>query len=54
LAYRVIVDWELPIIGAALLGLDAIGADPSARARARAELDAAVEGLSGAVFERLG
>jgi N-acetylglucosamine kinase-like BadF-type ATPase len=51
---RVAVARSEPIVGAALLGLDAIGADPSAKARARAELDAAVEGLSGAVFERLG
>lgn len=32
-----------PIVGAALLGLDAVGADVGARERARAELDAAVE-----------
>jgi N-acetylglucosamine kinase-like BadF-type ATPase len=31
-----------PIVGAALLGLDALAVDPSARTRARAELDAAV------------
>ena len=43
---RVAVTRSEPIVGAALLGLDAIGADPSAKARARAELDAAVEGLS--------
>jgi hypothetical protein len=43
-----------PIVGAALLGLDAIGADASAKARARAELDVAVAGLSTAVVERLG
>jgi N-acetylglucosamine kinase-like BadF-type ATPase len=42
-----------PIVGAALLGLDAIGADPSAKARARDELDAAVARLSSAVVERL-
>jgi N-acetylglucosamine kinase-like BadF-type ATPase len=34
-----------PIVGAALLGLDAIAADASAHARARAELGPAVEGL---------
>jgi hypothetical protein len=42
-----------PIVGAALLGLDAIGAGPTAKARARAELDAAVAELSTAVVERL-
>lgn len=35
-----------PIVGAALLGLDDLAADPSASARARAELDAAVRGLA--------
>jgi hypothetical protein len=34
-----------PIVGAALLGLDALAADASATDRARAELDAAVAGL---------
>jgi N-acetylglucosamine kinase-like BadF-type ATPase len=34
-----------PIVGAALLGLDAVGADPAAQARLRAELGAAVERL---------
>ncbi len=33
-----------PIVGAALLGLDAVGASPAAQARVRAELAAAVEG----------
>ena len=33
-----------PIVGAALLGLDAVGASPEAQARVRAELAAAVEG----------
>jgi N-acetylglucosamine kinase-like BadF-type ATPase len=33
-----------PIVGAALLGLDAVGASPDAQARVRAELAAAVEG----------
>jgi N-acetylglucosamine kinase-like BadF-type ATPase len=51
---RLVVARSEPIVGAALLGLDAIGADPSAKARARAELDAAVERLSVAAFERLG
>jgi N-acetylglucosamine kinase-like BadF-type ATPase len=53
-AARVVVARSEPIVGAALLGLDAIGADPSAKARARAELDAAVAELSTAVVERLG
>jgi N-acetylglucosamine kinase-like BadF-type ATPase len=34
-----------PIVGAALLGLDALAADPSATVRARVELDAAVASL---------
>ncbi|NUR77073.1 MAG: ATPase [Thermoleophilia bacterium] len=34
-----------PIVGAALLGLDAVGAGPEAQARVRAELGAAVERL---------
>jgi len=38
---RVVVSPSEPIVGAALLGLDALGADGAARARARAELDAA-------------
>jgi N-acetylglucosamine kinase-like BadF-type ATPase len=50
---RVVVAPSEPIVGAALLGLDAIGADPTAKARARAELDAAVAELSTAVVERL-
>jgi hypothetical protein len=53
-AARVGVATSEPIVGAALLGLDAIGADPAAKARARAELDAAVAELSTAVVERLG
>jgi N-acetylglucosamine kinase-like BadF-type ATPase len=53
-AARVRVTTSEPIVGAALLGLDAIGADPGAKARARAELDAAVPELSTAVVERLG
>jgi N-acetylglucosamine kinase-like BadF-type ATPase len=44
-AARVAVSPSEPIVGAALLGLDAVSADASAVARARAELDAAVEGL---------
>jgi len=39
---RVIVSPSEPIVGAALLGLDALEADASAHSRARAELDAAV------------
>ena len=50
---RVVVAPSEPIVGAALLGLDAIGADPTAKARARAELDAAVAELSTAFVERL-
>jgi N-acetylglucosamine kinase-like BadF-type ATPase len=42
---RVLVAPSEPIVGAALLGLDALAADASARARARAELDAAGETL---------
>jgi N-acetylglucosamine kinase-like BadF-type ATPase len=41
-AARVVVSPSEPIVGAVLLGLDALGADASAGARARAELDAAV------------
>jgi N-acetylglucosamine kinase-like BadF-type ATPase len=51
---RVLVTRSEPIVGAALLGLDALGASPSAKARARAELDAAVAELSTGVVERLG
>ena len=36
-----------PIVGAALLGLDDLGADAAAQRRARAELEAAVDGASG-------
>jgi len=39
---RVLVAPSEPIVGAALLGLDALAADAGASARARAELDAAV------------
>jgi N-acetylglucosamine kinase-like BadF-type ATPase len=42
---RVLVAPSEPIVGAALLGLDALAADARASARARAELDAAVETL---------
>jgi N-acetylglucosamine kinase-like BadF-type ATPase len=42
---RVMVSPSEPIVGAALLGLDAVEADADARARARAELDAAAGGL---------
>jgi N-acetylglucosamine kinase-like BadF-type ATPase len=38
---RIAVTPSEPIVGAALLGLDAVGADAGARARARAELDVA-------------
>jgi N-acetylglucosamine kinase-like BadF-type ATPase len=48
---RVVVARSEPIVGAALLGLDAIGAEPSAKSRARTELDAAVAELSIAVVE---
>jgi len=51
---RVVVSPSEPIVGAALLGLDALGADAAARARARAELDAAAVGRSAAVVDRLG
>jgi N-acetylglucosamine kinase-like BadF-type ATPase len=50
---RVAVARSEPIVGAALLGLDAIGADASAKTRARTELDAAVAELSAAVVDRL-
>jgi N-acetylglucosamine kinase-like BadF-type ATPase len=54
-AARVVVARSQPIVGAALLGLDAIGADQSAKVRARAELDAAVAAeLSTPVVQRLG
>ena len=39
---RVLVAPSEPIVGAALLALEALGAEPGASARARAELDAAV------------
>ncbi|MBV9605836.1 MAG: ATPase [Solirubrobacterales bacterium] len=51
---RVVVARSEPIVGAALLGLDALGADPSVKDRARAGLDAAVADLSSLVVERLG
>ena len=43
---RVLVSSSEPIVGAALLGLDALAADASASARARAELDVAVGALA--------
>lgn len=43
---RVVVATSQPIVGAALLGLDALAAGPGAGARARAELDAAVQALA--------
>ena len=52
---RVLVSPSEPIVGAALLGLDALGADTDAMARARIELDTAVEALGRpAVVDRLG
>lgn len=42
---RVLVTPSQPIVGAALLGLDAIAADASAHTRARSELDAEVQEL---------
>ena len=44
---RVLVSPSEPIVGAALLGLDALGAEEDACIRARAELDAAVTELAG-------
>lgn len=44
-AAEVLVTHEGPIVGAALLGLDAVGAGPEAIARARAGLQEAVEAL---------
>ncbi|HTT26775.1 MAG TPA: BadF/BadG/BcrA/BcrD ATPase family protein [Solirubrobacteraceae bacterium] len=51
---RVVVSPSEPIVGAALLGLDALGADALARARARTELDAAAALRSAVVVDRLG
>ncbi len=51
---RVVVSPSEPIVGAALLGLDALGADAEARTRARTELDAAAAERSAVVFDRLG
>jgi N-acetylglucosamine kinase-like BadF-type ATPase len=51
---RVVVSPSEPIVGAALLGLDALGADAVARARARTELDAAAALRSVVVVDRLG
>ena len=54
---RVLVAPSEPIVGAALLGFDALGGDPGAAARARAELDAAAEALrrrSAVPVDRLG
>jgi N-acetylglucosamine kinase-like BadF-type ATPase len=55
-AAHVVVSPSEPIVGAALLGLDAVGADESASARARAELDVAVAelGASAGAVDRLG
>ena len=41
---NVIVASSPPVVGAALLALDQIGADDAAKARARAELEATVDG----------
>ena len=52
---RIVVSPSEPIVGAALLGLDALGADGGAHERARAELDAAVaEARSVAAVDSLG
>jgi hypothetical protein len=51
---RVVVSPSEPIVGAALLALDAVAADASAVARARAELDEAGAQRSAAVVDRLG
>jgi N-acetylglucosamine kinase-like BadF-type ATPase len=45
-AARVVLSPSEPIVGAALLGLDALAADPRAAARARAELDEAIGKLA--------
>lgn len=50
-AARVLVSPSEPIVGAALLGLDELGADATALTRARAELNAAVAGGSAAVVD---
>jgi N-acetylglucosamine kinase-like BadF-type ATPase len=51
---RVVVSPSEPIVGAALLGLDVLGADAAARDRARADLDAAAADRSGVVVDRFG
>jgi N-acetylglucosamine kinase-like BadF-type ATPase len=51
---RVVVSPSEPIVGAALLGLDAVGADAGARTRARAELDAAAAERSAGFVDGLG
>jgi N-acetylglucosamine kinase-like BadF-type ATPase len=43
---RIVVPRSEPIVGAALLGLDVLGSDPRAHARAREELDAAMGALT--------
>jgi N-acetylglucosamine kinase-like BadF-type ATPase len=43
---NILISPSEPIVGAALLGLDALAADASARDRARAELGAAVSGVT--------
>jgi N-acetylglucosamine kinase-like BadF-type ATPase len=51
---RVLAAPSEPIVGAALLGLDALGADEAAKARARADLDAAAATLDPSRDERRG
>jgi N-acetylglucosamine kinase-like BadF-type ATPase len=51
---RIVVSPSEPIVGAALLGLDALGADDATRTRARDELDAAAANRSAAAVDRLG
>jgi N-acetylglucosamine kinase-like BadF-type ATPase len=50
---RILVSPSEPIVGAALLGLDAVAANGSAISRARAELDAALAARSAAAVDRL-
>jgi N-acetylglucosamine kinase-like BadF-type ATPase len=50
---RILVSPSEPIVGAALLGMDAVAANGSAISRARAELDAALAARSAAAVDRL-
>jgi N-acetylglucosamine kinase-like BadF-type ATPase len=50
---RILVSPSEPIVGAALLGLDAVAADAGAISRARADLDAALAARSAAAVNRL-